>query len=292
MHQFDLTYVIEDDPVTATITKILLEKALPGGRILLHANGQRALDSLTAALQTGADQVPDLILLDLNMPLLDGWEFLDALNGLALPRPVCVLVLTSSLSAADHARAAGYPNVAGYFAKPLDVSGVVRMLQLRRKAAGPVAQPAAAGSDLLHHLVYQSSITAPLGDDDLRHLLTQSRAFNAANGLTGVLLCSTGAFLQLLEGPRTHVHAVFARIARDPRHHTVGKLADGPITHRQFAQWSMGFRTVQPLDFAHFTGAVPLGRDEAENEHSALPDADLHRLLATFNAGTEGPAII
>jgi CheY-like chemotaxis protein len=285
MNHFDLTYVVEDDPITATITKILLESVLPGGRVQTYANGQQALDRLTAALREGTGEVPDLILLDLNMPLLDGWEFLDILNGLSLPRAVCILVLTSSINAEDRAKAARYPNVAGYFAKPLDVGGVVRVLRLRRKASGPAPLLAEFSRGSLHHLVYQSGITTPLGESELLLLLTQSRAFNAAHGLTGVLLYNEREFLQLLEGPKAHVHAVFARIARDPRHTTVVKLADGPILHRQFTQWAMGFQAVQSVDFAHFIGYATSGIEKQVGIDSAWPDSALHILLATFVSG-------
>ena len=158
------------------------------------------------------------------------------------------------------------------------------MLRLRRKASGPLPLLMEVSGESLHHLVYQSAITAPLGEPELVALLTQSRAFNAAHGLTGVLLYNEREFLQLLEGPRAHVHAVFARIARDPRHNTVVKLADGPIAKRQFAQWSMGFRAVQPVDFAHFTGYATAGTEKLAGADPALPDSALHTLLASFEA--------
>ena len=44
MNNFELTYIVEDDPIAATITKILLEKSLPGGRVQTYTNGQQALD--------------------------------------------------------------------------------------------------------------------------------------------------------------------------------------------------------------------------------------------------------
>ena len=283
MRKSELTYVIEDDPITATLHKLLLEKHLPGGRVQAYANGQRALDQILAAFRDGTDDVPDLILLDLNMPMMDGWEFLDAL--LPLGHTVCVLVLTSSINAEDRARASRYQNVAGYFAKPLDLSGMQRMLQLRRKANGPQsAMPSSTGAPL-HHIVYQSVATTPLNEPELTQLLTQSRAFNAAHGLTGILLHSHGGnFVQLLEGPEPTLHTLFARIARDPRHATVVKLANGPVAQRQFGQWSMGFRTINPTEFARFTGYFDPTQDSYLADTPLLPDPDLHALLATFVA--------
>ncbi len=262
MNRSELVYVIEDDSTTATITRILLEKNLHSGRVQLYANGQQAFNQLAAALSKGTDDVPDLILLDLNMPLMDGWEFLDAFSRLPLPHPVCVLVLTSSINPEDRIKAASYQSVAGYFAKPLELSSVMQILRLRRAASGPEPRkPNVAGAPL-HHLVYQSHATTPLDELELARLLTQSRAYNAAHGLTGLLLYSQGSIMQLLEGSEAHVDAVFARIARDPRHTRVVKLADGPVSHRLFAQWSMGFQTINPFDFAQLTGYIspnPIG---------------------------------
>ncbi|WP_375436959.1 BLUF domain-containing protein [uncultured Hymenobacter sp.] len=282
MNRSKLTYVIEDDSITATLTRILLEKNLHGSRVQTYANGQQAIDQLTVALSTGTDDVPDLILLDLNMPLMDGWEFLEAFSRLPLPTPVCVLVLTSSINPEDRAKAARYQNVAGYFAKPLQASGVLQIMRLRCAAGGPELRELGTPEVSLHHLVYQSHATAPLDELELARLLTQSRAFNAAHGLTGILLYSHGNIIQLLEGTKANVREVFARIARDPRHTQVVKLADGPVTHRLFGQWSMGFQVVNPLDFNHLTGYVNPDQAHYLAHDPALPDPDLHTLLATF----------
>lgn len=282
MNTFDLKliYVVEDDLITATTTKVLVEKTLPETQVQLYANGQRALTHLTATLQAGGN-LPDLILLDLNMPLMDGWEFLDAFSCLPLTHPVCVLLLTSSINPEDRARAARYQAVAGYFTKPLDMSIVSRMLRLHREARGPGHGEAILPGGL-HYLMYQSYATVPFGDVQLVKLLTQSRAFNAAHGLTGVLLYSDGTIVQLLEGSEANVRAVFGRIVRDPRHTTIIKLADGPATHRLFTQWSMGFHAVNPADVKNLTGYINPDDQNYLGESTSLPDAELRALLTSF----------
>lgn len=271
-----LTYVVEDDPVAAAITQLLLETIRPGGRVQTHPTGQHALDRLTAALHAG-DELPDLILLDLNMPQMDGWEFLDAFDRLPLPNPVCVLVLTSSIDPNDRIKAASYRAVAGYFAKPLDAAGAARLLRSSRAGAGPGAGPEGP----LHHLVYQSSATAPLSEAELARLLAQSRAHNAAHGLTGVMLYSDGRFVQLLEGAEAPVRAVFARIARDPRHVGVVALADGPADHRLFTEWSMAYRAVDRAALAPLTGyADPDRAGSFAGAPEGSPDPGLAALLA------------
>lgn len=128
-----LVYLIEDDAISATITEVILKRTLGQVQVQCYANGQHALDTLAHALQASC-AVPDLILLDLNMPVMDGWEFLDALASLALPRSVSIFVLTSSIHPEELLKFAQYPSVKSYFSKPLDTGNLSRIQRLLREA--------------------------------------------------------------------------------------------------------------------------------------------------------------
>lgn len=93
---------------------------------------------------------------------------------------------------------------------------------------------------MLVRLMYASRATGPMGHESLAQLLKQARANNAAAGVTGVLCASGGVFLQVLEGGRTAVNALYNRIARDERHREVTLLSYGEIDERSFAGWFMG----------------------------------------------------
>ena len=115
---------IEDDSVTQFLNKIELEDA-KFCEIMDEAwNGQVALDYFEN-IDKEADalsKVPDLILLDLNMPVMDGWEFLEIFleKYPEFAKRTKVFVVTSSINPADKERSKTEDAVLGFLAKPLD----------------------------------------------------------------------------------------------------------------------------------------------------------------------------
>lgn len=123
-----LAYIIENDHITAVVTELVLQKNLRRGKVQHFVNGQVAFNQLVTEVQGNAN-IPDLILLDLDMPVMDGWEFLDAVVKLPIAKQVCVFVLTSSIHPDDREKAKRYSMVKGFFSKPLDENSVVWMQQ-------------------------------------------------------------------------------------------------------------------------------------------------------------------
>ena len=72
-------------------------------------------------------------------------------------------------------------------------------------------------------------------------ILQASRRNNARDGVSGGLLFSRNSFAQVLEGPVDAVEAVFERIQCDERHSEVSVVQSGPITTRDFPEWSMAY---------------------------------------------------
>ena len=93
---------------------------------------------------------------------------------------------------------------------------------------------------MLVRLMYASRAAESVNHDELVAILKQSKAYNPAAGVTGVLCFSGGIFLQVLEGGRSHVSALYNRIAADPRHRDVVMLSYEEIDERNFAGWAMG----------------------------------------------------
>jgi Sensors of blue-light using FAD len=93
---------------------------------------------------------------------------------------------------------------------------------------------------MLVRLMYASRAASPVDQEELSAILRQSKAANPALGITGVLCCSGGVFIQVLEGGRASVNRLYNRIVTDPRHAEVTLLAYEEIAERRFAGWSMG----------------------------------------------------
>jgi CheY-like chemotaxis protein len=149
-----LVYVLENDRISSVITELIVKKNLSGGEVRCYPNGRVAFNDLAAAVRTNSE-VPDLVLLDLDMPLMDGWEFLDALNGLPAAHAVCVFVLTSSIHPDDLARATSYRAVNGFFTKPLDEDSIIRMQFLlqeqQTQAIAAALAPVAVAIDAMNY---------------------------------------------------------------------------------------------------------------------------------------------
>ncbi len=97
-----------------------------------------------------------------------------------------------------------------------------------------------ANGDHILQLVYTSRATSRFTDDALLNLLKRARRFNAANGVTGVLMVHDDLFAQCLEGPGAAVGELFGRIERDGRHQGVVVLLEQLSDTRAFSEWSMG----------------------------------------------------
>ena len=93
---------------------------------------------------------------------------------------------------------------------------------------------------MLVRLMYASRATDSVDQEVLSAILKKSKANNPDLGVTGVLCFSGGIFLQVLEGGRSPVSALYNRIANDPRHRDVVLLSYEEIGERSFASWSMG----------------------------------------------------
>jgi hypothetical protein len=92
---------------------------------------------------------------------------------------------------------------------------------------------------MLVRLLYASRANA-VTPEVIDAILAQSRAHNPALGITGILCHGGKVFMQVIEGGRDTVNALYNAIVRDDRHHDVMVLHYEEITERRFSGWTMG----------------------------------------------------
>lgn len=121
--------IVEDNETDILCLKEAFEKKGIGKAILTASNGEEALTYLKVGESDYEGRIPNLILLDLNMPIMNGFEFLDAVKSDARLKAIPVVVLTSSTSRVDMNDS--YRNcVAGYIEKPMDPDGYLDVVSV------------------------------------------------------------------------------------------------------------------------------------------------------------------
>ena len=131
MRRIPTILLVDDDETTNFLHERLLDRLRIADQVLLATNGRQALDLLASPDSLFGSTNPILVLLDLNMPVMDGFEFLEAFQALpsAQQRGIVVVVLTSSLNAQD-LRRTNCLRVAGFLNKPLNHAKVDSLLHI------------------------------------------------------------------------------------------------------------------------------------------------------------------
>jgi len=120
--------VIDDDDINIFIIKKIVEKTGYEAKMVAKTNGQLAIDYLNELIQT--DQpFPQLILIDINMPVLNGWEFLEAYEKLGIKNDVNMYMLSSSVYENDIEKAKTYKTVKGFISKPLSIERLIELFE-------------------------------------------------------------------------------------------------------------------------------------------------------------------
>jgi CheY-like chemotaxis protein len=117
----DLTMCIDDDPITLMLLKKIINKATFSKEITTAQNGEEALEFFKSLKDT---RIPQLIFLDLNMPVMGGWEFLDCFTTPEYLNfnNIKVVILSSTIDPEDVKKSKTYPIVIDFFPKPITIS--------------------------------------------------------------------------------------------------------------------------------------------------------------------------
>jgi hypothetical protein len=135
------------------------------------------------------------------------------------------------------------------------------------------------------NLIYASSATKPMTEEDLLQLLIKARNNNHKLNVTGMLLYKSGNFLQVLEGEESIVQPLFDTIQQDPRHHQVTLIAKRPVSERHFAGWSMAFSNLNVINPEEVPGYSEFLNEPFTPNHFNSTPSLAHNFLETFKEG-------
>ena len=119
---------------------------------------------------------------------------------------------------------------------------------------------------MLVRLLYASRAVDDKLADVIQSIMQQSREHNPQRGITGILCHSDQVFMQVLEGGREAINALYGRILRDKRHTDVVLLHYEEISERRYAGWTMG-----QANLCKINPSIML-------KYSALPELNPHRM--------------
>ena len=128
MKKVDIACIIDDDPIFIYGTKRVMEMADFSNSIMVFNNGEEAITKLRPIMRS-KEAIPDIILLDLNMPIMDGWQFLDEFTQIPTEKEVVIYIVTSSVDPEDIERAKSYEDVDNYLVKPIKADQLLGIMQ-------------------------------------------------------------------------------------------------------------------------------------------------------------------
>ncbi|MFM2196475.1 MAG: hypothetical protein RL092_2075 [Bacteroidota bacterium] len=112
--------IVDDDPICVYTTRLLIEATGKFDKISFFSNGKEAFQGLSQLF--GTAEFPQIILLDINMPIWDAWDFLDELNKENADIASSIYVVSSSNDPEDEQRAKAYAQVKGFLLKPIQLN--------------------------------------------------------------------------------------------------------------------------------------------------------------------------
>lgn len=121
--------IIEDDPNYMILTKKMIEFTSLFDEILTFNNGKSAFHGILE-IKTRLGDFPEFILLDINMPIWDAWDFLDEFSNVSDGWQGSIYIITSSIDKFDEEKASEYPIVKDFLRKPVSFNKIIEIFNL------------------------------------------------------------------------------------------------------------------------------------------------------------------
>lgn len=120
----ELACIIDDDGIYINLVKKIIETKKLCKNLLIFNDGKQSIDYFESLLQNlSPENIPEIIFLDLNMPVMDGWEFLEQFTKIKnkINKQITLYVVSSSINPIDIERAKALEHVTDYLIKPIKI---------------------------------------------------------------------------------------------------------------------------------------------------------------------------
>ena len=126
-----IIWVVDDDPIYQIIIQKIIQKSGMFSSFLKFSNGKEAIVALKHKIEK-EELLPDFILLDINMPIMDGWEFMDEAIQIEskINKKIAIYIVSSSIAVEDKYRAKTYLSILGYLSKPVTVENLAKIVSV------------------------------------------------------------------------------------------------------------------------------------------------------------------
>lgn len=124
MEKVAMTYIIDDDKIFVYVLKKVMEKNIKFKEIKEFRNGEEVLE-----LITNDTNLPTVILLDINMPIIDGWQFLDQVEKLNHKNKINIFIMSSSIDQREIEKSKMYSTVRDFISKPINNEKLEKILE-------------------------------------------------------------------------------------------------------------------------------------------------------------------
>ncbi len=130
MDKIKEVWIVDDDNMFRMFLKSILSKIEQFEEINSFENGSLAFEELQSRIKKNTD-LPCIIFLDINMPLMNGWEFMEAFSSLKvnLKTPIEIYISSSSIAKEDIDNAKNDTNVKGFLTKPIKLETIKEIVQ-------------------------------------------------------------------------------------------------------------------------------------------------------------------
>lgn len=120
-----LACIIDDDNIYVNLVKKIIETKKLCDNLIIFRDGKEGIDYFEALLENLNDKkIPEIILLDLNMPVMDGWQFIERFTAIKnrFDKTITLYVVSSSINGSDIERAKAISSVKNYLVKPVEIN--------------------------------------------------------------------------------------------------------------------------------------------------------------------------